>query len=364
MLLARIQRLSIAACSAYRRFAARCAAWVRGNPFVSAWVYAPTVARSKAEIYEQFNGWYFSNLHEQERMLGDNVRMDFYHAAISRHVKPGDRVIDLGTGTGILAAFAARRGAAQVYAIDHSDIIDHARALVAANGIDTITFFDGHSSNFKLDERVDVILHEQMGDFLFDEAMVPNVCDLRDRLLKPGGRILPSCFHLYCEPIQIRDDRLVPFIWELNVHGFDYSSMEKSRPQEADYYRLASCDLGFVQHYLSTPEPALSVDLHTLTEITLPKQLIITRRITTAGRLDGLAVYFSAHVDDDLSLSSAPLDSGRAPHWGYRILRMLQEDWAVGDVIEVTLEIGAWTEPDTWHWRHRKVELVEEVVLA
>jgi protein arginine N-methyltransferase 1 len=39
-----------------------------------------------------------------------------------------------------------------------------------------------------------VILHEQMGDYLFDEAMVTNVCDLRDRLLKRGGLILPSCF--------------------------------------------------------------------------------------------------------------------------------------------------------------------------
>ena len=59
--------------------------------------------------------------------------------------------------------------------------------LAAENGIENVDFEDVHSTKLYLEEPVDVILHEQIGDFLFDEAMVPNVCDLRDRLLKPGG---------------------------------------------------------------------------------------------------------------------------------------------------------------------------------
>ena len=55
---------------------------------------------------------FFSDLHTQERMLADKQRMAFYHEAIERKIKTGDRVIDLGTGTGILAAFCfeARSG--------------------------------------------------------------------------------------------------------------------------------------------------------------------------------------------------------------------------------------------------------------
>ena len=75
-------------------------------------------------------------------MLADEQRMAFYHNAINRHIKPGDRVIDLGTGTGILAAFASRQGAAQVYAVDHSSIIEHARELAAENGIENVDFED------------------------------------------------------------------------------------------------------------------------------------------------------------------------------------------------------------------------------
>ena len=87
---------------------------------------------SPEERYRDFNGRYFSGFYEQERMLADKPRMEFYRAAIQRHIQPGARVIDLGTGTGILAALASRRGAAKVYAIDHSSILETARTLATA----------------------------------------------------------------------------------------------------------------------------------------------------------------------------------------------------------------------------------------
>lgn len=305
--------------------------------------------------YRAFNGRYFADFYQQERMLADQPRMNFYHAAITRHIQPGDRVVDLGTGTGILAALAARRGAAKVYAIDHSEILEHARSLAVANRVENIEFIATHSSKFSVDEPVDVILHEQMGDCLFDESMVANVTDLRDRILKPGGLILPSCFDFYCEPVKLRDHRHVPFIWELNVLGYDYSSLERKRPQDPGYYHLVSSDLNLVDHYLGEPEPVLSIDLHTLNEAEMPHDVTFTRTIVNAGRLDGYAVYFRARVDHDLSLSSAPLDAGRAPHWGFRILRTDRTFFAAGDIIEVKLKVGNWPDLDSWRWSHVKL---------
>ena len=287
-------------------------------------------------------------------MLADRPRMDFYHAAITRHIQPGDRVIDLGTGTGILAACAARRGAAQVYGIDHTHILKHAKTLAAHNRIQNVEFIATHSKDFAVAEKVDVILHEQMGDCLFDEAMVANVSDLRDRVLKPGGLILPSRFEFYCEPVKLADGRHVPFLWELKVHGFDYSCLERNRPQETGYYHLRGNDRGLIDHFLGDPEPVLSIDLHTLNEADLPREVCFTRTVIRAGRLDGYAVYFRAQVDGDLNLSSGPLDPGRAPHWGFRILRTDRDDFEAGDVIEVTLKMGRWSDPDTWRWSHVK----------
>jgi protein arginine N-methyltransferase 1 len=310
--------------------------------------------RSPEERYRDFNGRYFSSFFEQERMLADKPRMEFYRAAIQRHIQPGDRVVDLGTGTGILAALASRRGAAKVYAIDHSPILETARTLAAANGIERVEFVDTHSTEFSTDEPVDVILHEQMGDGLFDEDMVANVCDLRDRVLKPGGLILPSRFEFYCEPAKVRDRRHVPFIWELEVHGYDYSVLERHRPQDPDYYQIRSSDLALIEHFLGEPAPVLTIDLHTANEAVLPHEITFTRTVINAGRLDGYAVYFRALVDDDLSLGSGPLDPGRAPHWGFRVLRTDRDDFAAGDVIEVRLKVGRWADLASWRWSHVK----------
>ncbi len=355
MFMRTLQRLSADGFTALRRGLDRLGEWIAARPRLASWFYRAEAEPTTDEAYRKFNGWYFAQFGEQERMLADGPRMDFYHAAVTRHVQPGDRVIDLGTGTGILAAFAARRGAAKVYAIDHSSIVKHARRLAAHNKIANVEFVSAHSRDFTTKERVDVILHEQMGDYLFDESMVANVIDLRDRLLKPGGRIVPSQFEFFCEPIQVRERRRVPFIWELNVHGYDYACLERSRPQDPRYYRLNSSDLGVVERFLCAPEAALTVDLQTLREADLPREIRFSRPLVHAGRLDGFAVFFRASVDADLTLSSSPLDAGRAPHWGFRILRAEAEEFEAGDVIEFTLSVGEWAEPDTWRWSQRRV---------
>lgn len=54
-------------------------------------------------------------------------------AALEEHVRPGQSVLDLGTGSGILAIAAARLGADPVYALD----IDPVAAAVAASNVQT-----------------------------------------------------------------------------------------------------------------------------------------------------------------------------------------------------------------------------------
>ena len=54
----------------------------------------------------------------QELMLRDYIRMVAYEKAIKEVVKPGMTVVDLGTGTGILALWALEAGAKKVYGID------------------------------------------------------------------------------------------------------------------------------------------------------------------------------------------------------------------------------------------------------
>lgn len=171
----------------------------------------------------------YGDLELQRRMVSDRWRTDAFARAIREAVKPGDVVLDVGTGTGILAMLAARAGAKRVYAIDQAEIAQTAANLVRANGLtDTVKVLRGAATELELDEKVDVIISEWLGHMAFVEAMFDDVLVARDRLLKPGGRMLPAHVQVLLAPI---DDPVLfghdgPGYWRDPVHGLDFSGLE------------------------------------------------------------------------------------------------------------------------------------------
>lgn len=59
-------------------------------------------------------------LYHQKEMLEDGVRMRAYHDAVflNKQCFEGKTVLDVGTGSGILAVWAAQAGARKVYAVE------------------------------------------------------------------------------------------------------------------------------------------------------------------------------------------------------------------------------------------------------
>src|SRR4051812_4067190 len=90
---------------------------------------------------------------------GDRVIMEAYRAAIHCEIKPGDVVIDIGAGTGILSFLACEAGAARVYAVECTDIADVIPLMTAANGIEARVVVCKRSSfRTEIPERADVVI--------------------------------------------------------------------------------------------------------------------------------------------------------------------------------------------------------------
>ena len=70
-------------------------------------------------------------------MLEDHKRTGAYYQAVmqNRRQFEGKVVLDVGTGSGILAVFAAKAGARKVYAVEATPMAKFARSLVEHNGV-------------------------------------------------------------------------------------------------------------------------------------------------------------------------------------------------------------------------------------
>jgi hypothetical protein len=134
-------------------------------------------------------------------MLKDVVRTEGYRRAIGEVVQPGSVVVDLGCGTGILSVFAARAGASRVYAIERAPIGGLAEKIFKANDAN-VTLLRGRAADVSVPERVDVLVSEWMGFFLFHETMFEDVVHMRDRVLAENGVMLPSQVRLFAALVE------------------------------------------------------------------------------------------------------------------------------------------------------------------
>lgn len=111
---------------------------------------------------------------------------------LSRTLKRDEMVVDLGTGSGILAITAAKLGARNVLAIDSDEVaVEVARENVRLNGVeDRVVVEEGDVLEFLKDNpyigSVDVVLANIIGQVIIDIS--PGV----SRLLAPGGSFIAA----------------------------------------------------------------------------------------------------------------------------------------------------------------------------
>ncbi len=190
-------------------------------------------------------------------MLADGVRMEAFRQAIRRSVKPGDVVVDLGAGTGILGIWALQAGAAKVYAIEQSEAIDLAREIARVNDLaDRMVFIRSNSVDVDLPEPADLLLSETLGSFALDENLLRFLPDARERMLKPGGRMVPEAIELFVAPVQAPQSHAKLAFWRSHPGGVDFS------PAFELFSSKIMVETVRPRQLLSPAQPLTPVDLH------------------------------------------------------------------------------------------------------
>lgn len=147
-------------------------------------------------------GWNGSSIHA--KMLGDEDRTRAFLDALREVVSPDDVVVDIGTGTGVLALGAARSGARRVFAIESSSIADVAQAMFAKNAsLGPVELVRGWSNRVSLPERASVLVSETVGNQALGEEIIESVLDANQRLLTPDAARIPSRIRVFAQPCEV-----------------------------------------------------------------------------------------------------------------------------------------------------------------
>lgn len=288
----------------------------------------------------------YAFLFHQKEMLSDRVRMDAYYNSIFQnqiHFR-NKTVLDVGTGSGILAIWCAQAGARKVYAVEATKMTEHARELVKTNGVeDIVEVIEGSMEEVTLPEKVDIIISEWMGYFLLRESMFDSVICARDRWLKPNGAMYPSHARMWIAPIRsgLGDQKMdeyessmndwFGFLEETEAHyGVNMNVLTKSfREEQKKYYLQTSLWNSLHPHQvIGTPAIIKEIDClnATVSEILSVKAQFSSTITTDKTRVSGFAGWFDVHfrgsrdnpATQEVELTTAP-STDNPTHWGQQV---------------------------------------------
>lgn len=243
-------------------------------------------------------------------MLADEARNQAFESAIRTLVRPGDLVLDIGAGSGLLAMMAARAGAAGVVACEADRALAAtAREIVARNGYGEAVEIVAERST-KLDRSgaleagADLVVAEVFSHTLLDEGAIETLNHAMKKLAAPGARIIPRSASIQVALAEYRGEILPPLG---EVAGFDLSPFERHVPRRISV-PLKSRKL----RLRGAAQPIFDFDF---TRGEAPVERRRTLELDSrGGRVTGVAQWIRLRLTDEIAFENQP-GPGRWSHW-------------------------------------------------
>lgn len=305
-----------------------------------------------------------SEIELHRKLLGDAPRNTAFHAALRHVIEPGvTTVADLGAGTGFLSFLARQLGAKHCTLVEYTDTLQLAARLARANGIDGLTFIQGHSAELKRPEKVDVVVSETLGNYALEENLLETLNDAR-RYLKKNGVMIPCGLKQYVAPVCTPRLQEEIDVWPRVGYGLDLSAARIIGLNNMYVRAIAPADLGGGERhaqcwddlrFATSADAAPSLRKKTVqwsTDAFSPTPLPQAGEGKKA--IYGYALWWVAELVPGLTLSTSPFAA--ATHWEQIYLPLLSPITVEpGDTLECTLTSD--TRPEVgvrvaWRTRH------------
>ncbi len=309
-------------------------AWLEHAQHVTAlhrWGVLETPDQQKPQLRSHLDWFDAAPVHI--RMLNDRARTACYQQAIRETVTPADVVVDVGTGTGVLAITAAQAGARHVYAVEGSRMGQLAQRAFEANGLaDRITLVEGRSTHVELPEKADVLVSEIIGNDPLDEAILETTADAVERLLGPGARLIPGNLRIYGLPVQVPPEWLHEHVfvdqdadrWR-SWYGVDFSAMTTAARQQSHAFYINTYK---TRDWPRLAEPVLLAELDLALDHHREVESAPRVRATASGELNGIIVYFETRLSESVDFSIHPSAATPENSWASKI-------WVAGRPVAV-----------------------------
>ena len=281
-------------------------------------------------------------------MIRDRVRTGAYCQALALAVNPGDVVVDLGAGAGVLTLHACRLGARLVHAIEPNTVIQVAREIVRANGFSQrVTFHQAMSLQVELPEPCDVLVTDPRGVLPLYERAIPTIIDARRRLLKPGGVLIPQRDTIWAALVEALDIYREHYddAWRLANDGFD---MEAARRRTINSFGRHHLELN---QLLSEPVRWVVLDFRAVEQASACGS--VQFQVQRPGTAHGFALWFDSELIDGVSISNRP---GQAELIYGQLFFPFQEPLSVlpNQTITVDLRADLLAGDYIWQWTTQK----------
>ena len=269
---------------------------------------------------------------EHARMLHDERRTGDYLTALAAAVRPSDVVLDIGTGSGVLAVAAARAGARHVYAVEASDIADVAERVFALNGVgDRVTLIPGWSRQIELPERANLLVAEVIGNEPLEEEILETTLDARHRLLVPGARLIPNALTLLARPVLLPEA-------EIRQRAFGRAAVERWQTlYDIDFEPLLEAAIPGPTHTITEgevvatwPQVGPPVELATLDLATFDAPSVSASAdlfVEPPGQVNAIALTFRAELYGGIAHTLDP--------WTWPASSWATSVWVLPDPVEV-----------------------------